>query len=282
MGQVLDVVVSPIAGLVAPKKTEESHSIGSVVKIYMDADVLHSSVFIVAYALGLNIEVDFVKDEKTESGDDFLKINSEGTLPLSRLTSGNYLTTISMQLMVLCDACPAAGMGYPEGSFERVYLFELLLWLDDMQKMVEYLHEPEVSGNPTLRAFFVKQLEDALVHFDRHILNKKCKYIQGHVTVADVFFFTIFKATYPLNLSSKVQESCQLLQGYVKRLHLLPKIVGAEQLLSKLEKERGITKNSSPSPGRQSIRASIGSGSGQRNSVTAKRRVSTTQEDLRF
>jgi hypothetical protein len=206
----------------------------------MDGEVLHSAAFIVAFSLGLNIPVDYVNNGMTESGEDYARITrNSNTIPTMLLKSGNLLTSTSMILMVLCDHAPGAGLSYPHGTFERVYLFELLLWLDDLQLYVEHLAEPEVGGNPTLRSFFVKQLEERLVYFDHHILSRDKKYIQQHLTVADIYFFTIFKSTYPLGLS-RVFELCPLIQGYMKRLHLLPKIVGAEALMAQLAKEKGI------------------------------------------
>ena len=290
-------MTAPVSLIIPSARPEDAtHGVGLPEKLYMDSLTLHSAVFIVAYAVGLNIEVDYVTDNRTETGEDYSKISPEGTLPLMLLKSGEKLSTAGMQFLVLCDMVPGCGLHYPHGTFERVKLLELLLWLDDLQLMVDFLCDPDVSSNAVLRSFFVEKLGERLVYFDHHILARDKQFIQAHLTVADIYFYTIYKATYPLNLPGSVTENCLLIQGYMKRLHLLPKIVGAERLLAQLAKERGL---GAPSPrgslpgGAANPRSSLGAASsprasisgaapaGQRTSVT-KRRASTTQENLVF
>lgn len=268
MGQVLDVFVSSGKG-------EETHGVTSPVKLYLDRGFASRGCFILAFAVGLNIPVEFVEDGITESGKDYYQIHPEGSTPTMKLKSGEQiLTSCAMILMTICDLYPACGLSYPNGTFERVYLFEQLLWLDDLQLLVEYLHEPAVESNPSMRAFFIAKLEERLLYFDKQILrNREKKFIQQHLTVADIYFYTIWKATYPLGLS-RVNELCPLLQGYMKRLHLLPQIIGGEALLDQLSKEKTLVAGGAE---KDSIEGA------QSRKVSAKRRLSTTQPaELKF
>lgn len=288
MGQVIDIVAAPFS----PPKTDETHGVGAVQKIYMDSSLLSSSAFIVAYMIGLNLEVDHVNtsgDHYTENGENYMIVNPKGSVPALKLVSGNMITEIPIILLSLCDQVPGAGGGlsYPTGTFERIYLLELLCWLEGMHIHVASLYNPAIASSPILRDYFVGKLQEDLVYFDRHVLKTKDKkYIQPHVTVADIYFFTIFKSTYPLNLNlAKVTEECPLVQGYMKRLQLLPKIIGAEQLMAKIAKEKGfppaappsasgLPVSPTPSPKRS---ASVGS------KRPSSRRVSMTQApDLAF
>ena len=237
MGQILDIVVSPFVPM------DATHGVGEVQKIYMDSNILSSCPFIVAFAIGLNVEVEYVNtngDHKTEKGEDYLRLNPKGRVPAMKLKSGNMITEIPMMLMSLCDQVDGAGGGlsYPVGTFERVYLLELLCWIEGLHVNVNALYDSKVNSNPMLKDYFVSKIQDDLIYFDRHVLQTKDKkYIQPHLTIADIYFYTIYKSTYPFNLS-KINEYCPLLQGYMKRLHLLPKVVGAETLMTQIAKEK--------------------------------------------
>jgi len=304
LGAVGSTVASPFRGVALEDATT---GVGEVKRLYMDSSLLNSAAFLVAFSIGLNIEIEFVNtkgDYKTESGKDFLLINPKGNVPALEMKTGNVITELPMILLVLCDQVSGAGGGlsYPSKTWERVYLHEQLCWIEKMHYHAQSLYDPKVSSNPTLRDFFLERLSDDLLYFEKNVLFTKekekvlmqqqqanarasgvlgaaggaiglgaaaagsqpvleplpeKKYIQPHLTVADLYFYCVYRATYPFtNQLAATFERCPLIGSYVKRLRILPKIVGAEQLLASMTREKGIEVPELPnrSPSRPSSR----------------------------
>ena len=307
LGAVGSTVASPFRGVALEDATT---GVGEVMRVYMDSSLLNSAAFLVAFSIGLNIEIDFVRttgDYKTESGKDFLLINPKGNVPALEMKSGNIITELPMILLVLCDQVSGAGGGlsYPGKTWERVYLHEQLCWIESMHYHVRSLYDPKVSSNPTLRDYFLERLANDLLYFEKNVLFTKekekalmqqqqanarasgimgaaggviglgtsaaagsqpvleplpeKKYIQPHLTVADLYFYCVHRATYPFtNQLAATFERCPLIGSYVKRLRILPKVAGAEQLLVSMARDKGFDvpelPNRSPSPSRSAAR----------------------------
>src|SRR6266850_2308125 len=97
-------------------------------KLYYAPGACSLSPHIVASEAGLSIQLEKVdlKAKKTESGEDFTKVNPKGYVPAIRLDDGSVLTEGPVIVQYLADQKPASGLAPAPGSKERYKLAEWL------------------------------------------------------------------------------------------------------------------------------------------------------------
>src|ERR1700726_78272 len=88
------------------------------------------------------------KTKKTESGADYLTINSKGTVPALQLDDGKVLTEGPAIIQYLADQKPDSGLAPRAGTFERYQLMEILNYItSEVHKGYSPLFNPKISAD---------------------------------------------------------------------------------------------------------------------------------------
>ncbi len=193
-------------------------------KLYYFAGACSLSPHIVLLEAGLPytlVKVDS-KTKKTESGADYLAINSKGAVPALQLDDGRVLTEGPAVIQYLADLKPESGLAPRAGTFERYQLMEILNYItSEVHKSFSPLFNPASSAEvqegsvATLAKKF-----DWLSSF----LGKKPYLLGNTFTVADAYLFTV------LNWTSHVKIDLgkwPVLVEFKSRVAQRPKVVEA-------------------------------------------------------
>ncbi len=164
-------------------------------KLYYFSGACSLSPHIVLLEAGLPftlVKVDS-KTKKTESGADYLKINSKGAVPALQFDDGRVLTEGPAIVQYLADQKPESGLAPRAGTFERYQLMEILNYLtSEIHKTFGPLFNPATSAE--LREATVTTLGkkfDWLSGF----LGEKTYLLGNTFTVADAYLFTLLNWT---------------------------------------------------------------------------------------
>jgi glutathione S-transferase len=133
------------------------------------------------------------KTKKTESGADYLAINSKGAVPALQLDDGRVLTEGPAIVQYLADLKPESGLAPRAGTFERYQLMEILNFItSEVHKSFSPLFNPASSAD--MKEAAVNALSkkfDWLTGF----LGKKPFLLGNTFTVADAYLFTVLNWT---------------------------------------------------------------------------------------
>jgi glutathione S-transferase len=164
-------------------------------KLYYSSGACSLSPHIVLLEAGLPytlVKTD-LKTKKTDSGGDYLTINSKGAVPALQLDDGRVLTEGPAIVQYLADLKPESGLAPRAGTFERYQLMEILNYItSEVHKGFSPLFNPESSAE--MKAAAVAGLTkkfDWLAGF----LGKKDFLLGNTFTVADAYLFTVLKWT---------------------------------------------------------------------------------------
>jgi glutathione S-transferase len=133
------------------------------------------------------------KTKKTESGADFLTINSKGAVPALQFDDGRVLTEGPAIVQYIADQKPESGLAPRAGTFERYQLMEILNFItSEVHKSFSPLFNPASSAE--VKEMFTANLAkkfDWLSEF----LDKKTFLMGSTFTVADAYLFTVLNWT---------------------------------------------------------------------------------------
>jgi len=164
-------------------------------KLYYFAGACALSPHIVALEAGLPLTMVKIdsKSKKTESGADYLAINSKGAVPALQLDDGQVLTEGPAIVQYLADLKPESGLAPRAGTFERYQLMEILNYItSEVHKSFSPLFNPASSAE--LKETAVTNLGkkfDWLSGF----LGKKPFLLGNTFTAADAYLFTVLNWT---------------------------------------------------------------------------------------
>lgn len=116
-------------------------------KLYYSPGACSLSPHIVAIEAGIPLElvrVD-IKTHKTETGEDFYKINPKGYVPALILDDGQMLTEGPAVVQYIADLKPESGLAPAHGTFDRYRLYE---WLTFINSEVHKTFEPLFADTP--------------------------------------------------------------------------------------------------------------------------------------
>jgi glutathione S-transferase len=159
--------------------------------LYYFAGACSLSPHIVALEAGLQVTMVKIdrKTKKTETGADYLAVNSKGAVPALQLDDGRVLTEGPAIVQYLADQKPESGLAPRAGTFERYQLMEILNYItSEVHKSFTPLFDPASSAE-------LKQAAETNLSkkFDwlSGFLGKK-PYLTGDTfTVADAYLFTV-------------------------------------------------------------------------------------------
>ena len=161
-------------------------------KLYYIPAACSLASHIVALEAGLPLKIEKVdpaKGHKTETGEDFLKINPKGYVPTLKLDDGNILTECLAVLHYLADQAPEKALTPAAGSFASYKLEEWLAYIST---------EIHKSFGP----LFTPTMPEAGKELARANLNKRFGYLNEHLAkntyvmgdkfgIADAYLFTV-------------------------------------------------------------------------------------------
>jgi glutathione S-transferase len=164
-------------------------------KLYYSAGACSLAPHIVLLEAGLPhtmVKIDF-KTKKTESGADYLAVNSKGAVPALQLDDGRVLTEGPAIVQYLADLKPESGLAPRAGTFERYQLMEILNYLtSEVHKSFAPLFNPESSAE--MKETAVTTLSKKFDWLSGFLANKP--FLLGNTfTAADAYLFTLLNWT---------------------------------------------------------------------------------------
>jgi glutathione S-transferase len=132
-----------------------------------------------------------LKSKKTESGADFLGINSKGSVPALELDDGRVLTEGPAIVQYLADLKPDSGLAPRAGTIERYQLMEILNYItSEVHKGFSPLFKPDTPAD--VRKIAVDNLAKKFDWLSIRLSDKK--FLMGETfTVADAYLFTVLR-----------------------------------------------------------------------------------------
>jgi glutathione S-transferase len=193
-------------------------------KLYYFPGACSLSPHIVLLEAGLPFSIVKIdsKTKKTESGSDYLAVNSKGAVPALQLDDGRVLTEGPAVVQYLADLKPESGLAPRAGTFERYQLMEILNYLtSEVHKSFSPLFNPASSAEmkETAVANLAKKF-DWLSGF----LAKKAFLLGSSFTVADAYLFTLLTWTGHVKIDL---GKWPVLADYKARIGQRPKVIEA-------------------------------------------------------
>jgi glutathione S-transferase len=193
-------------------------------KLYYFSGACSLSPHIVALEAGVPVTMVRIdsKTKKTESGADYLAVNSKGAVPALQLDDGRVLTEGPAIVQYLADLKPESGLAPRAGSFERYQLMEILNYItSEVHKTFSPLFNPASSA----------EVKDTAVtnlgkKFDwlSGFLGKKPFLLGNTFTVADAYLFTVLNWTGHVKIDL---DKWPVLAEFKARIAKRPKVLEA-------------------------------------------------------
>jgi glutathione S-transferase len=136
------------------------------------------------------VKVD-VRAKKLENGDDFLKVNPKGQVPVLQLDSGEFVTEGPVIVQMIADQASAKNLAPARDSAER---YKLLEWLNfittELHKNFSPLFQPVIPDE--VKSFFKERIMGKFKYADSKLAGQD--YLMGkQFTVADGYLFVMLK-----------------------------------------------------------------------------------------
>jgi glutathione S-transferase len=190
-------------------------------KLYYAPGACSMAVHIVLRESGLNIQLEKVdlRSKRTESGDDYMKINPKGYVPALLLEDSSILTEAGVCVQYVADAAPAKNLAPAAGTVERYRLMEWIAFIStEIHKTYGPLFDPSTSEE--LRRRQVGLLEKRFGYVARELSGRE--FLMGHTfTAADAYLFTVLNWTHAVKIDL---GPWPVLQEYVKRVAERPAV----------------------------------------------------------
>ena len=159
-------------------------------KLYYSPGACSLSPHIALHEAGLAHELVRVdlKAKKTESGDDFTKINPKGQVPALQLDSGELVTEGPVIVQMIADKAQAKNLAPANGTAERYKLQEWLNFITtELHKNFSPLFQPVIPDD--VKNFFRDRIKGKFKYADSQLGQD---YLMGtQFTVADGYLFTM-------------------------------------------------------------------------------------------
>jgi glutathione S-transferase len=136
------------------------------------------------------VKVD-LKAKKLENGDDFLKINPKGQVPVLQLGNGELVTEGPVIVQMIADQASAKNLAPARDSAERYKLQEWLTYINsELHKSFSPLFQPAIPDE--VKSFFKDRIMGKLKYADSKLAGQD--YLMGkQFTVADGYLFVMLK-----------------------------------------------------------------------------------------
>ena len=160
-------------------------------KLYYSPGACSLAAHIVLRETGMKFETEKVdlKDKRTSSGADYMRINPKGYVPALELDNGNILTEVGVIIQYLADQNPELALAPKAGTMERYHEMEWINFIStEIHKTFSPLWKPDTpeqtrQNQKTLLAARLDYLAGQL---------KGKQYLMGeNFTVADAYLYTV-------------------------------------------------------------------------------------------
>lgn len=161
-------------------------------KLYYSKGACSLSVRITIHEIGIPTEFEAVdlKTKKTETGEDFLKINPKGAVPVLQLDSKELLTENSAIHVYLADITKADKLLPPLGDFKRYRVLEWLGFVtSDIHKGFSPLFHPKIPDD-IKKEIIIPNLKNKFNFVDQH-LSQNTFLMGDHFTIVDSYLFVM-------------------------------------------------------------------------------------------
>ena len=164
------------------------------------------------------VKVD-LRAKKLENGDDFLKVNPKGQVPVLALDSGELVTEGPVIIQMIADKAAGKNLAPARDSAER---YKLLEWLNfittELHKSFGPMFSPVLADEA--KAFFKDRVMGKFRYVESQLAGRD--YLMGsHFTVADGYLFTML--SWADRLKFDLSEMPNLL-AYKARVGARPKV----------------------------------------------------------
>jgi glutathione S-transferase len=163
-------------------------------------------------------KVDFAK-KRTESGEDFIKVNPKGYVPALRLDNGEILTEAAVILQYLADQKPQAELVPKTGTMERYRLMEWLNFIAaEIHKTLGALFNPKIT--PEWKANQIALFGRRCDYLVQALGSRP--YLMGErFSVADAYLFTVLGWA---NMFKLDMDQWPTLKDYMGRIATRPAV----------------------------------------------------------
>lgn len=193
-------------------------------KLYFSRGACSLGVRIIIHELDLPAEFESVniksKPKKTEKGEDFLKINPKGSVPVLLTDEGEILTENIAILIYLAEHSKETRLLPNEGNFLRYRVLEWLSFISaDLHKAFGLLFNPatpqEIKEN-----LVIPLIKDKLNFVDKSLQHKK--FLLGeNFTLPDAYLFVVLSWTFYFKINL---EEWSNLNKYFNQLKERPSV----------------------------------------------------------
>jgi glutathione S-transferase len=191
-------------------------------KLYYSPGACSMAPHIVALEAGHDL--DYVKvdipNKKTESGDDYWKVNFKGYVPTLQLDNGTMLSEVGVICQYLADQKPESGLAPKAGTQER---YQLMEWLNfvaaEVHKQLGALFNPKYT--PEMREVQLGVIGRRFKPLEEKLADKR-QYLMGDkFSAADAYLFTVLRWTDKLKVDLNQWPN---IKAYFERVGKRPKI----------------------------------------------------------
>ncbi len=144
------------------------------------------------------IRVD-LREKKTESGADYMKVNPKGYVPALELADGRIITEGVVILGYIADQAPSSNLAPAQGSFERLRLNE---WLAYVSSEIHKSYSPmfDKALDDSAKKIFSDKLKNRYAFIDQTLA--KQKFLGGDLfSIADAYLYTVTRWAKHLNVA---------------------------------------------------------------------------------
>jgi glutathione S-transferase len=172
---------------------------------------------------GLSFDLEKVeRSKKTQSGADYLTVNSKGSVPALGLDDGQVLTEAAVIQQYIADKAPAKKLAAAAGTQERYRLQEWLNYIaSEVHKGIGQLFNPAMPDDYkeiVKKGLATKQFP----YLDKALAGRN--YLLGDFTVADGYLFTVLNWT---NLHKIDLSAFPNITAFMKRVAERPAVQDA-------------------------------------------------------
>ncbi|NHN87485.1 glutathione S-transferase C-terminal domain-containing protein [Acetobacter conturbans] len=160
--------------------------------------------------------------KKTETGEDYLKVNGRGAVPALEISPGVYITQNPAILQYIGDHSTIPAFKPPYGSLERARLQEALGFCGDLHSAIGALFASGLTGEQREKA--VAGTERRLSQLEAMLPDSGDYWLADGFTQADAYVFVILSWTKPLKIDISRYAKVAALQ---KRVGARPAVIAA-------------------------------------------------------
>lgn len=190
-------------------------------KLYFAPGACSMAAHIALREAGCQFESEKVdlKQKRTSSGADYMRVNPKGYVPTLELDSGQVLTEVGVVIQYIADLKPDLALAPKAGTMERYRLMEWIQFIStEIHKAFGPLFKPDTP--------------DATRQAQRDLLGKRFEYLVGQLkgrqylmgdkfSVADAYLFTVLRWTGPMKIDL---APWPLLETYMARVATRPSV----------------------------------------------------------